>query len=509
MSTKQSVGIAVALVVSGLAALDTVPSLPCRVHLRNERDEVVRVPGYPFFSDHFSYPGTGRLELPPGRYRYEVERGPEYTRAAGSFESPRDDWRPSDVTLERVANLAARGWYSGDLHVHRPVEDGELLMQAEDLHVGGFITWWNDKPGPPATGLRGRVRKFDGDRVLDPTGGEDERQGGALLFFRLRDALPLPHLYYEDGKISHRPGAEDDEYPPSVELARAARAQGDVHIALEKPFWWDTPTWVALGLVDSIGIAHNHMDRSQVRNHEAWGRPCDRAHYGSGPFANAYCTQDIYYRLLDAGFRLAPSAGSASGVLPNPVGYDRVYVKSGTPLDLGAWWRGLREGRSFVTNGPLLLVEANGMPPGSVLHGASGRLSVTLHVELTSVDPIASVELVRDGAVVAQGSYDAGSHEVRFAELDFDRSGWFLVRALTDRTDTFRFASSAPFYVEVGPAKQRISRAAVEFFRVWIGERMERLKNGPLSPDKLELLLGFHRQALRAWDERLANANAD
>src|SRR6187455_2082535 len=146
MTTKWSAGIAVTLVASWLVALDTPRSLPCRVHLWNERDEAVRAPGYPFFYDHFPFPGRGRLELPPGRYHYELERGPEYTRAAGTFESPRDAEHPFNVELERVADLAERGWYAGDLHVHRRPEDGELLMRAEDLHVGGFVTWWNDRP---------------------------------------------------------------------------------------------------------------------------------------------------------------------------------------------------------------------------------------------------------------------------------------------------------------------------------------------------------------------------
>lgn len=485
-------------------------AVPCRVHLRNERGEPVAVPGLPFFRDHVVFGGSARLELPPGKYDFEVERGPEYRPAAGSFTAPADDAHPVAVKLERLATLAARGYYAGDLHVHRPVADAELLMRAEDLTVGAFVTWWNDEPAVAGDHLRERVVRFDGSRWFDPTGGEDERQGGALLLFRLKQAFPLPSLYYEQGKITHRPGVEADEYPTTVELARRARAQGDVHLVLEKPFWWDTPVWVALGLVDSVGIAHNHMDRAEVRNHEAWGRPCDRGHYGEGPFANAYCTQDIYYRLLDAGFRLPPAAGSASGVLPNPVGYDRVYVKTGTPPELDAWWRLLAVGQSFVTNGPLLVVEADGKPPGTVFTAAAGeRLVLPLSVELTSADPIAAVELVQDGAVVAQGDYDAARGRATFAPAVFARSGWFLVRARAARTDTFRFASTGPFYVEIGSAPRRISRAAVEYFRVWLDERRARLEGSALAPDKRDAVLAVQREAKQAWDERLAQANAD
>ena len=45
---------------------------------------------------------------------------------------------------------------------------------------------------------------------------------------------------------------------------------------------------------------------------------------GRGTQWDGYWTQDIYYALLNCGLRIPPSAGSASGVLPNPVGYNRV-----------------------------------------------------------------------------------------------------------------------------------------------------------------------------------------
>ena len=82
------------------------------------------------------------------------------------------------------------------------------------------------------------------------------------------------------------------------------------------------------------------------------------------PRGNGFYSQELYYRLLNCGLRIPPTAGSASGVLPNPVGYNRVYVHLDGDFSYDAWWRGLAAGRSFVTNGPALLVEAN---PGVVV----------------------------------------------------------------------------------------------------------------------------------------------
>src|SRR4030095_6477054 len=118
--------------------------------------------------------------------------------------------------------------------------------------------------------------------------------------------------------------------------------------------------------VDSIGIAHNHMWRGGVLGNEAWGRPRDKDRYPD-PLGNGLWTQDIYYHLLNCGIQLPPSAGSASGVLPNPVGYNRVYVKVEGDCTYEKWRLGLNAGRCFVTNGPLLRCEASGKLPGSVL----------------------------------------------------------------------------------------------------------------------------------------------
>jgi len=257
-----------------------------------------------------------------------------------------------------------------------------------------------------------------------------------------------------------------------------------------------------------MAIAYNQMTRKSLHNGEAWGKPRDRDRYG-GPFGNAYWCQDIYYRVLDAGIRLAPSAGSASGLLPNPVGFDRVYVHLDDRLDYDAWWQGLKAGRSFVTNGPLLLVDANGQLPGHVFLVAEAEMSVALHVRVLSNDPVQSVQLVRDGRVAEIGVFDASTGTATFTRQSFDRSGWFLVRTIADRKDTFRFASTAPFYVEFEARPRRISHAAVQFFIDWIGERMSQIQQGTMDSDKLASVMRFHREAMNFWRQQLAMANAN
>src|SRR5262249_40633919 len=156
-------------------------------------------------------------------------------------------------------------------------------------------------------------------------------------------------------------------------------------------------------------------------------------------------TQDLYYRLLDAGVRIPPSAGSASGLLTNPLGYNRVYVHLDGPFDEHEWWAGLRAGRSFVTNGPLLLVQANGKLPGTVFL----QPKIVVKARVVSSQPILRLEVIRDGSVAATDTHLPPSGMVEFSPLSFERSGWFLVRAIARREDNFQFASTAPFYVDI------------------------------------------------------------
>jgi hypothetical protein len=483
--------------------------VPCRVHLRAANGEFWKASTWPSFDDHFVFPGRATFPLVSGTYTYEVERGPEYRALRGSFQV--GDGAPTTLhlRLERIANLASQGWYPGDLHIHRKKEDVPLLVRAEDLSIAPVVTWWNGLAAGPAFPAS-RVVPLEGSRWMEATAGEDERWGGAIMYFRLDKPLDLPPSMMQDGKLAHREGDDRDEYPSPAELARIARAQPAAHIDIEKPFWWDAATWVGLGFADSIGIAHNHMTRASLHNGEAWGKARDPKVYGDGPFGDAYWSQDIYYHILDAGVRIAPSAGSASGVLPNPVGYNRVYVHLEGPLDYDAWWQGLKGGHSFVTNGPLLLVSANGELPGHVFQGNRGaKIDITLDTRVVSNEPIGSVELVRDGKVVQRGTLDHDGASVSFAPVSFKQSGWFLVRTIADRTDNFHFASTAPFYVEIKPRLRRISRASVQFFIDWIDERMAHLRSGTMAPDKLQSVLAYHQEAERFWQRQLAQANAE
>ncbi|HKB05383.1 MAG TPA: CehA/McbA family metallohydrolase [Gemmataceae bacterium] len=466
--------------------------VPCRVHLKDAAGKPQRPPKLPFWNDHFVCPGTAELDLPPGKYAIEVERGPEYELHTGSF-TLTDAGTKYTAELKRLVNLPSEGWWPGDLHVHRPVGDIEPLMRAEDLHVAPVITWWNnrnlwEKERPPADSL---VR-FDGDRFYHVMAGEDEREGGALLYFHLKEPLAI--------------AGSAREYPPPLKFVVEARKHKGVWVDAEKPFWWDFPTWVAAGQVDSVGLANNHMCRDRMYETEAWGKP-RVAERLPAPLGNGYWTQEIYYHLLNCGLRIPPSAGSASGVLPNPIGYDRVYVHVGKDLTWDNWWAALKTGRSFVTNGPLLRVRAGGELPGHVFTAADGNeVAIEVKATLTTRDKVRFVELIKDGEVERKVPAEDVARTGSLGTVRFKTSGWFLVRAIADNPKTFRFASTAPYYVEVGESKRRVSAVSAKFFLRWVRERAGRVKVD--DPAQRAEVLKYHTAAERFWQDLVTRANA-
>jgi hypothetical protein len=301
-------------------------AMPCRMHVKDAAGKAQRAEDLPFWFDHFVCAGAAKLQLNPGKYAVEIERGLEFVRIADTIEV-NDKPLKRTYEMERLVDLSAEGWWSGELHVHRPIEAMELLMRAEDLHVAPVIAWWNkknlwDNKPLPADAL---VR-FDGNRFYHMMAGEDEREGGALLYFHLKKPLEI--------------ATSSREFPSPMKLVdEAFQLNKEVWIDIEKPFWWDVPIWLASGRMKSIGLANNHMCRDRMSENEAWGKPriVERL---PAPLGNGYWTQEIYYHVLNAGLRVPPSAGSASGVLPNPVGYNRVYVHLEKGMDYTEWWKG-------------------------------------------------------------------------------------------------------------------------------------------------------------------------
>jgi hypothetical protein len=114
---------------------------------------------------------------------------------------------------------------------------------------------------------------------------------------------------------------------------------------------------------------------------------------------------------------------------------------------------------------------------------------------------------VKDGNVLSRTRFEELDRTGSLGAVSFKASGWFLVRTIADNPKTFRFASTAPFYVEIGESKRRISRRSARFFQDWVKERALRVKLDDAAQRK-EVLLP-HAEAAKFWKDVLARGTVD
>ncbi|MEX0977696.1 MAG: hypothetical protein WDZ48_02525, partial [Pirellulales bacterium] len=337
------------------------------MHLTNAARRPLKAPRVPFWHDHFVFDGIVSLKLPKGEYEFVIERGLEYLVRSGHFSM--DDFSDDTkvVDLKRFANLAEEGWWSGELDVARPAKDLELLMKADDLHVVELATWPNRKSRLPKVLVGDPLVRFDENRYYHLSAGRDARLGGTLLFFNLEQPLEL--------------GPLKGEYPSQQEAIAKAHSQTGAWVDAQKAYGWDLPLWVASGQLDSIQVINSNLRRSGAADSEPGGKPRDESLF-PGPSGNGRWSEAIYHHLLNCGLRMVPTAGSGSGEVANPLGYNRMYVHVDGEFSYAKWWEGVRAGRVVVTNGPLIRPNVEGQMPGYVFRAEAGQ-EVELEVGLT------------------------------------------------------------------------------------------------------------------------------
>jgi hypothetical protein len=415
---------------------------------------------------HFVTKNGFEIDLPAGTYTLVAERGPEYLPFQTTIDGREGRDTVIRVALHRRVNMNRQGWYSGDLHNHRQIEDMPLLLIAEDLNIAPTLSDWvwenRQRTSPPQTSEA--VRHVDPTHAFSVLDKEVERLRngpGAVDLVGLRS----PILF--DGYLLH---------PTNDVFARQAHAQG-AWVDAEKIVWRDVAALVALRHIDFAGIVYNHFNRQDVETEtDAWGMiPKTRPEHRT-PAGMPLWAMEAYYRFLNCGFRIPVSAGSASGVKASPLGYNRVYVKLDTPFSYDNWFRGLKSGRSFATNGPMLLLTVNGEGPGSILRLPETGRRVRIHAEVSSAGPLDRLEIIFKGRTIR--TVTGTSKLTADFAIDLGETGWIAARAFERAGRTIRFAHTSPVYLDV-TGQTGIVREDAQFFIDWIDREIAFYRNLP------------------------------
>jgi hypothetical protein len=462
---------------------------PARVILRDEKGKYY----YPekCFSykndNHFTTDGQFKIMLPVCKVYLLVEKGKEYMPVEGELDLEKGQDYHVDCELQRWINMAELGWYSGDLHIHRTISEIKNLILAEDLNIAPNITVWNDwKYSSDDIKIvpKNRIIQADSIHVASILTQEDERQGGAVILLNLDAPIEL--------------GLKSNWYPAGYEYCRNAHNLGCL-VDQEKPFWWEAPVNVALGGVDTIGIINNHIQREEIMDNEAWGKPRDLQKFPNyrGFIDNVL---DQYYHYLNLGMNLPISAGSASGVLKNPVGFNRLYVHLDEGFSYDKWFIGMKLGRSFATNGPLLFFSINGQESGSVIKSTEPILA-NISIKALSQNQLENIQIIYNGQIIQEFGKN-GLHEFDFL---LNESGWIIARAFEKPQKTIKFAHTSPIYVEIG-SPMKPNRDSAMYYANWCKELLEMSKSDKdryITNVQREEVESLYRRAITFYEKML------
>src|SRR5690348_15989543 len=444
----------------------------------------------PFEYGYFHSTGTAELTVPAGKVHVEVWHGPEFRIARADVTVPARGRLVHRVTLERLANLPARGWWSGDLHVHMNYGGAyrntppHLAFQAraEDLHVVENLIVNKEQRIPDIAYFRTDPDPASGPGFLLMHGQEYHTSyWGHTAFLGLSDHYILPEY------AAYPNTAAASLYPTNADVGDLAHAQGAlfgyVHPFDARPDPADTSTPLTYEL--PVDAAVGKVDYVEVMG-----------------YSDHLITSAIWYRLLNCGLRLP--AGAGTDAFPNfaslrgPPGLVRVFAHVGPTLDHRHWMAAIKAGRTFVSNAPLLEFTLGGRAIGDEFRLPAGGERLTARVRLRSSVPVDHLEVIGNGRVVATiALHGDGTTASGSVTIPVTHSGWYVLRAWSERAeqpvlDLYPFASTSPIYVRVGREPVRSSEDA-EFFLKWLDrlQQAAELHEGWRTAAEREHVLGL------------------
>jgi hypothetical protein len=508
------------------------------------RDRMGRVypsPSRRLAPDFFFHPQVYRqngesVMLPPGNYDVAFTRGPEYLVQSRSITVPNAKSHREAFRLRRWINLAKMNWFSGDHHVHaagcahyesptegvKP-EDMWRHILGEDLDVGCVLSWgpcwyaqkqfFSGKLHPLSTS--DYLMRYDVE-----VSGFPSSHAGHLCLLRLKE--------------DDYPGTSRIEEWPSWDLPvlKWGKSQGGVvgfshsgwglKISGDKIPSYEIPPFDGIGANEYIvDVTHDAVDFiSSVDTPAPW-------------------ELNIWYHTLNCGFRTKLSGETDFPcIYGERVGLGRVYVKLADGLDFDQWCEGIKQGRSYVSDGRSHLIDfqvndqAVGESGGELKLKAPAKVKVTAQVAAyldPSVAPKARaihdrplaeqpywdlerarigetrkvpVELIVNGEPVSRTEVSAdGSIQGVSFEVPIKKSSWVALRI-------YASSHTNPIFVTVNGKPIRASKKSAEWCLKSVDQCWSKKEPAIRSSEKEEARKAYDA-ARDAYKKSLAECEGD
>ena len=514
-----------------------------------------------FFHDQIYRHHGETVNLPPGHYEVTYSRGPEYRVLKKDIIVPDGDAHTENFQLIRWIHLANESWYSGDHHIHAagcahydaPAQgvDPAAMMRhilGEDLNVGCVLSW-----GPcwyhQKQFFSGKLDELSEPRYLMrydvEVSGFPSSHAGHLCLLNLKEddfTYPQPQNFTwsydnEKGDFEGTKTARLGQWPSwNLPILQWGKNQGGVvgyshsgaGLAVKDHSLpnYLIPPFNGIGANEYIvDVTHNACDFiSSVDTPLPW-------------------ELNIWYHTLNCGYQCRISGETDFPcVYGERVGLGRVYVKldGDQPLTYQAWIEGIKDGRSYCTDGSAHLYdfEINGLELGE--KGSSGEASVLQtkagqplqisvnasallpdkpksniksrplthkpywHAERARVDETrnVAVELIVNGYPVETREIlaDGTVHPLTF-NLTPDQSSWIALRM-------FAAAHTNPIFVEVDGKPIRASKRSAQWCIDSVAQCWKS-KKPRIRPHELDDAKKAYQFATEQYEQRLKQSYDD
>jgi Tol biopolymer transport system component len=451
----------------------------------------------------FHTTGDFRVELPAGRVSVQAVKGFEFLPTKAAVEIRPNDVTPLTLTMSRLTDMNAKGWYSGSTHVHmnyagnlhNTLENLMMMSAAEDQDIvleqiankdNRILDYQFFVPGGgPHPLSRSDMVLVVGQEYRPPFWGH-------VFMFGMRDHLISPFTTGYEGT------AIESLYPTNTDMFRKARAQG-ASVGYVHAFTGERDP-----LETTLGAGKGTMVDAALGTTDAieWSAA------NRGGFFPLYA-------IWNNGLKVTAVGGedSISNLhISKLVGSHRTYVYTGARgLDMTAWLDGMRAGRAFVTNGPLVELTVDGRLPGDTVPLAAAGARVRIDARVQSIVPLETATLYFNGQPIEEIPLSADRTSAALStSLPVSRSGWFHLRAEGRPADRFPLDTgypqgfTNPVWVAVNGSPVR-DRAAAEYGLKWI-DRLQQLADawpGWRSQKEKDHVYAQFDQARDVYRERL------
>ena len=435
-------------------------------------------------------PPSAELAVPCTKLRIEALHGLETEKRERAVDLSGKEREEIRLPLRRIYDPRARGLKSGNTHLHLSnitYRDARRYLREVPLGDGLdllFVSYLRRMPDEARYTTNGFTRsdlaRLSGDGIEFGWGQEhrhnfgrgEQGYGHVMLLNLIKLIRPVsigPNIM----------GAGTDGRPLQLGI-REAREDGGTVIWCHNAYGHeDIPNWIA-GLVD----AQNIFDGGSLADYA-----------------------ETYYRYLNLGLRAPFSTGTDWFIYD----FARVYVPLDGPVTEREWLKVLSQGRSYITNGPFLELDAGGRQPGGTV-SLSGRETVRVRGRGVGRLDFKKLELIFNGRVVhAISSRPSGAHFV--ADLDFAlevaEPGWVALRIPRGLPDNelarALFAHTSPVYLQLD-GRSIFQTEVAQALLTEMRESVEKIRSrASFSSDRdRESVLRVYREGIRILRERLA-----